>query len=69
MEILPVQQSVFVSLHYHRIIEKQENRRAMKNKTEREMILTRRRALARMKRCGISPKKQVLDNETSANYK
>ena len=42
---------------------------AMKNKTEGEMILARRRALARMKRCGILPKKQVLDNEASANYK
>ena len=42
---------------------------AMKNKTEGEMILARRRALARMKKCGILPKKQVLDNEASVNYK
>ena len=40
----------------------------MKNKTEGEMILARRRALTRMKACGIAPKKQVLNNEASAAY-
>ena len=41
----------------------------MKNRTEGEMILARRRALARMKLQGIVPKHQVLDNEISAPYK
>ena len=35
----------------------------MKNRTEGEMILARRRALAQMKLQGIIPKHQVLDNE------
>ena len=38
----------------------------MKNKTEGEMILARRRSIARMKHQGIVPKHQVLDNEISA---
>ena len=41
----------------------------MKNRTEGEMILARRRALARMKIQGIVPKHQVLDNEISVAYK
>ena len=41
----------------------------MKNRTEGEIMLARRRALARMKQCGIKPKHQVLDNEASAAYK
>ena len=41
----------------------------MKNRTEGEMILARRRALARMKVQGIVPAHQVLDNEISKAYK
>ena len=41
----------------------------MKNRTEGEMILAWRRALARIKLQGIVPKHQVLDNEISAAYK
>ena len=42
---------------------------ALKNRTEGELILARRRALLRMKACGIIPAHQVLDNEASAAYK
>ena len=35
----------------------------MKNKTEGEMILARRRALDRIRYQGIFPKHQVLDNK------
>ena len=42
---------------------------ATKNKTEGEMKLARRRALLRMKACGIVPKHQVMDNECSDAYK
>ena len=42
---------------------------ATKNKTEGEMILARRRALLRMKACGIVPQHQVMDNECSTAYK
>ena len=41
----------------------------MKNRTEGEMILTRQRALARMKLQGIIPKHEVLDNEISDAYR
>ena len=41
----------------------------MKNRTEGEMILARRRALLRMKACGVVPQHQVLDNEASKAYK
>ena len=41
----------------------------MKNRTEGETMLVRRRALTRMKKCGIKPKHQVLDNKASAAYK
>ena len=41
----------------------------MKNRTEGEIMLARRRALTRMKKCGIKPKHQVLDNKASAAYK
>ena len=41
----------------------------MKNKTEGEMTLARRRALIRMKLHGIVPKHQVLDNRIYAAYK
>ena len=41
----------------------------MKNRTEGEMILYRRRALARMKLQGIIPKHQVLNNEISDAYR
>ena len=40
----------------------------MKNRTEGEMILARRRALARMKLQGIIPKHQVLDNKILDAY-
>ena len=42
---------------------------AMKNKTEGEIILDQRKALARMKHQGIVPKHQVLDNEILAAYR
>ena len=42
---------------------------ALKNRTEGEMILARRRALQRMKLAGVVPKTQVLDNEASKAYK
>ena len=42
---------------------------ALKNRTEGELILARRRPLLRMKACGIIPAHQVLDNEASAAYK
>ena len=41
----------------------------MKNRTEGEMILARRRALIRMKHQGIVPRHQVLVNEISNAYK
>ena len=41
----------------------------IKNRTKGEVILTRRRALARMKLQGIVLKYQVLDNKISAAYK
>ena len=41
----------------------------MKNKKEGEMILTRRRALERMKAQDIVPTHQVLDNEISTAYR
>ena len=41
----------------------------MTNKTDREMILARRRALERMKVQGIVPHHQVLDNEISTAYR
>jgi len=41
----------------------------MKNRTEGEIIQARARALTRMKTCGITPERQVLDNEASAAYK
>ena len=41
----------------------------MKNRTKGEMILARRRALARMKIQGIVPTHQVLDNEISKAYR
>ena len=37
----------------------------MKNITEEEMMLAKRRALQRMHSVGITPKRQVLDNKTS----
>eukprot|EP00804_Cyclotella_cryptica_P020437 CCRYP_014425-RA/>CCRYP_014425-RA protein AED:0.04 eAED:0.02 QI:0/0/0/1/1/1/2/0/1218 len=40
-----------------------------KNRTEGERILARTRALSRMRACGLSPKRQVLDNEASAAFK
>jgi hypothetical protein len=42
---------------------------AIKNNTKGELILARQRALARMKRCGIVPTHQILDNQASAAYK
>ena len=41
----------------------------MKNRTEGELILARRRGLARMRLQGIVPKHQILDNEISAAYR
>eukprot|EP00804_Cyclotella_cryptica_P009373 CCRYP_018077-RA/>CCRYP_018077-RA protein AED:0.09 eAED:0.09 QI:0/0/0/1/1/1/2/0/1069 len=40
-----------------------------KNRMEGELILARTRALSHMRACGLSPKRQVLDNEASATYK
>jgi hypothetical protein len=42
---------------------------AIQNNTEGELILAQQRALARMKRCGIVPTHQILDNQASAAYK
>jgi hypothetical protein len=41
----------------------------LKNNSEGELILARRRALARMTRRGITPRHQILDNQASAAYK
>ena len=41
----------------------------MKNITEGEMMLARRKALKRIQAVGIIPKQQVLDNETSMTYR
>ena len=41
----------------------------MKNCTEGELILARRRGLARMRLQGIAPTHQILDNKISAAYK
>ena len=41
----------------------------LKNNSEGELILARRRALARMARRGITPRHQILDNQASAAYK
>jgi hypothetical protein len=40
-----------------------------KNKSEGELMLARTRALTRMRACGLTPRRQVLDNEASAAYK
>ena len=41
----------------------------MKNRTEGEMMLARRRAIKRMHAVGIIPKRQVLDNKASMAYR
>ena len=41
----------------------------MKKRTEGGMMLARRRALQRINAVGITPKRQVLDNETSMEYR
>ena len=43
--------------------------KTMKNKTERTMILDRRRALEQIKAQGIVPTHQVLDSKISRAYK
>eukprot|EP00804_Cyclotella_cryptica_P015599 CCRYP_003604-RA/>CCRYP_003604-RA protein AED:0.37 eAED:0.36 QI:0/-1/0/1/-1/1/1/0/403 len=40
-----------------------------KNRTEDELILARTRALSQMRACGLTPRRQVLDNKASAAYK
>jgi hypothetical protein len=40
-----------------------------KNRTEGELILAHTRALSQMCACGLTPRRQVLDNEASAAYK
>eukprot|EP00804_Cyclotella_cryptica_P028250 CCRYP_014606-RA/>CCRYP_014606-RA protein AED:0.44 eAED:0.44 QI:0/-1/0/1/-1/1/1/0/272 len=40
-----------------------------KNRTEGELILARTQALTQMRACGLTPQRQVLDNEASALYK
>ena len=42
---------------------------AMRNQSGGELILARARALARMRRRGLIPKHQILDNQASAEYK
>jgi hypothetical protein len=42
---------------------------AMKNNTKGKLILAQQRVLARMKRCGIVPTHQILNNQASAAYK
>ena len=41
----------------------------MKNRTEGEIIISRERALMRIRLCGLKPKHQILDNEASEKYK
>ena len=41
----------------------------MRNQSDCELILARAHALARMRRCGIIPKHQILNNQASAEYK
>ncbi len=41
----------------------------LKTNSEGELILARRRALARISRRGIKPRQQILDNQASAAYK
>ncbi len=41
----------------------------LKNNTEGELILAQQRALDHMKRCGIVPKHQTLNNQASMAYK
>ena len=41
----------------------------MKNKTEDEMVETYQKVIDGLKTGGILPKKHILDNEISANYK
>eukprot|EP00804_Cyclotella_cryptica_P020576 CCRYP_003416-RA/>CCRYP_003416-RA protein AED:0.30 eAED:0.30 QI:0/0/0/1/1/1/3/0/460 len=40
-----------------------------KNRTEGKLIIARTRALSQMRACGLTPRRQVLDNEASAAYK
>jgi hypothetical protein len=42
---------------------------AMQNQSGGELILARAWALARMRRCGLIPKHQILVNQASAKYK
>jgi len=42
---------------------------AMRNQLGGKLILARARALARMRRWGLIPKHQILDNQASAEYK
>ena len=42
---------------------------SMKNRTEWEMMLARRRALQQVHAVGITPKRKVLDNKTSMEYR
>ena len=42
---------------------------AMKRRTEGEMIATYEKLIKRLKQCGITPKKQILNNECSEKYK
>ena len=41
----------------------------MKNRTEREIIKTRERAVGRMRASGIEPMRQTFDNKASTAYK
>jgi hypothetical protein len=41
---------------------------AMRNQSGGELILAHARALARMRRRGLIPKHQILDNQASAEY-
>ena len=41
----------------------------MKNRTAGEMIAAYKRLVARLKKAGIHPKKHILDNEASEEYK
>ena len=42
---------------------------AMKNRTASEMIRAYKKLMKRLKAAGISPKKHVLDNKASDDYK
>ena len=53
----------------HHVDSKSSWSKALKNKSEGELILARRWALAQMAQCGIVPRHQILNNQASCAYK